>query len=219
MKKIIRVLEEIFFLPSASESVAPEVISRDDTKHYTSELETLYLDGVFIATSYESSKSLLERYKYHSDREVSSLLVPLLLESLDNVWVSQDIDAIVPVPMHWSRYFLRGYNHIWLLAKGLSHKTKIPYLPALVAPLRLRQAKLSKSERKEKKFGNFTRKSKIHIPKTVLLIDDVISTGSTANACAKVLKDGWAETVYGLFLASNRNTHVWKNPNHPRGNT
>ena len=74
--------------------------------------------------------------------------------------------------------------------------------------MRSRQAKLSKSERTEKKFGNFTRKSKIHIPKTVLLVDDVISTGSTANACAQVLKDGGAEVVYGLFFASNRNIHV-----------
>lgn len=95
-----------------------------------------------------------------------------------------------------------------LLAGYFAKKIEKPFFPILKAPFRFKQAKLSKEQRLQKKFGNFEIKSKMILPKRMLLIDDVISTGATANACAQVLKAQGVEKVYGLFIASNRNTHV-----------
>lgn len=215
-------LKKVFssLLLESEENILFKPTCIDDTLHYKIERNPLYLDSVIICSEYKSIKSLLERYKYQSFREESRVLLPFLVEGYKFLEPMLDNDVVITwVPMHWSRYFLRGFNHIELLAKLLAKKEGISYRSLLRAPFRFRQSKQSREKRLEKKFGNFVFRSNMIIPKSVILIDDVISTWSTANACAKSLKDAWVEKVYGLFLASNKQLHVRKNWDHPSRNS
>lgn len=107
--------------------------------------------------------------------------------------------------MHWSRYLIRGFDHVAILGEQLAKHEHIPFQKLLRAKYTKRQSKLQKSERVRNREHAFvlapnTKK----IPETVILIDDVISTGSTANACARILKKAGVKYVYSFFLASNQ---------------
>jgi ComF family protein len=118
--------------------------------------------------------------------------------------LSHDDIALVSVPMHWSRYMIRGFNHIDLLTSWLSRKLWMKKIKPIRAYWTRRQSKLSKVKRMKNREHAFAMRSGVPLPKIVILIDDIISTGSTANACAKILKTAGVERVYGVFIASNQ---------------
>jgi competence protein ComFC len=178
---------------------------QNETDHYHKELSECFMDSVYIASSYKQIRSLLEAYKYRSERENGDIFWKILSQSpLFWTLLSWQKVCIVPVPMHWSRYIIRGYNHIELLSGNLSRLTHIPTSLILWTTFSFRQSKLSKSERmKNRKWVFFIKKGTM-LPDIVILLDDVISTWITANECAKILKNAWVKKVHGLFLASNR---------------
>lgn len=120
------------------------------------------------------------------------------------------------VPMHWLRQARRGYNQAELLAKEVSKNTNIPVLN-LLQKIRStkRQVELTGKERRENlkivfkviksQSHSFARKfSKENykvIGKKIIIIDDVTTTGSTLNECAKVLIEAGAKEVWGLVVA------------------
>ena len=112
--------------------------------------------------------------------------------------------ALMAVPMHWSRYIIRGFDHMDLLASGLARENGITKIQALRAHFTRRQSKLSKSKRFINRQSSFTLKAGVFLPKTIILIDDIVSTGATVNACAHILKDAGVERVYVIAIASNQ---------------
>ncbi len=92
----------------------------------------MYLDEVEVMASYRDIHDILEAYKYRSEVEKGDILAklfshsPLLVSKKGELGV-----AIVSVPMHWTRYILRGYNHIALLGNTLSKTSHIPMRPLL----------------------------------------------------------------------------------------
>jgi ComF family protein len=116
----------------------------------------------------------------------------------------QRFDVIVPMPLHWRKRLERGFNQSELLARVLSRRTGIPVLNALerrkpTAP----QAGLTRAQRRSNVAGAFEasrRRDRID-GRHVLLIDDVLTTGATASACAAVLKRAGARRVTVLTLA------------------
>ena len=89
------------------------------------------------------------------------------------------------------------------LAKKLSKNTGITYIQPLKTLFSRRQSKLSRQKRLENRKNHFTIDNSITLPRKVILIDDVISTGATAHECAKLLKRHGAREVIGVFLASS----------------
>jgi ComF family protein len=113
-------------------------------------------------------------------------------------------DAIVPAPLHWGRRWNRGFNQADLLAREVSRRTGIPVDRRL---LRTRptppQAGLSAAERRRNLQGAFAaagEKAAIK-GKNLIVIDDVMTTGATLEACARVLKRAGAAEVAALALA------------------
>lgn len=102
-------------------------------------------------------------------------------------------ECIVPVPLHPSRQRSRGFNQSELLANALGAETGIPVRQLLVKQKKTKDQKsLSKNQRKKNVKDAFTVDEDAlgeHIPASVLLLDDVSTTGSTLTACAKALKD------------------------------
>jgi competence protein ComFC len=177
------------------------------TKHYKDELPHLALDEVWVASEYRQMKYLIEQYKYQSEREKLQELASYIIDIYRHyIWqIGEDEEwCIIPVPMHWSRYFIRGFDHMWLIARVVSESTWLPYISPLRTAYRPRQSGLKRTSRLANKSNAFRMWSGFStVPKNIILIDDVISSGSTANACAEVLKAHGAEKVIGYFIASN----------------
>jgi ComF family protein len=98
-------------------------------------------------------------------------------------------DALIAVPMHISRLRERGYNHSALIAQHLSKTLKIPLLTGNIGKSRATppQARQDLKQRKKNLAGSFKIKKNIYA-KNVAIIDDVVTTGSTAEEIAKILK-------------------------------
>ena len=117
-----------------------------------------------------------------------------------------DADFIVPVPLNWRRLWWRKYNQSALLAYGLSAQSALPCLPhALVRTRPTRpQMRLERAERLKNVKGAF-RVADAALPrvqnKHILLVDDVVTTGATVDACAKALLKAGAKQVDVLALA------------------
>ena len=115
-------------------------------------------------------------------------------------------DCIVPVPVSRVKFFQRGYNQSEFLARDLGKKISLPVLPRALARrgnlFSATQTTLSRSER----AANVARAFYVAQPKLVegrdiLLLDDVFTTGATANACARALKKAGAESVRVITVA------------------
>ena len=147
----------------------------------------------------DNAKSLVLRLKYGNSPYLAQYLSRYLLDIL--LLSDWDIDCITFVPLHKTRLKKRGYNQAELLAQSLAECTNKPCKALLektvVTP---NQAKLNRQERMENLRGSFA--VKIAPPEHVLLVDDVLTTGSTADECSRVLKKAGAKVVYVLTFAS-----------------
>lgn len=113
-------------------------------------------------------------------------------------------DCLVPVPMHPKRRRERGFNHAALLAEQAARCLELPMLEALTRTRDTRQqARLSDSERLSNLEGAFWLNAEVK-GRRVILVDDVRTTGATANACSSVLRSGGAAAVYLLCFALAR---------------
>lgn len=206
LKNFLNAILSIFFDISTDSNSKNVFHFHNLTEHFRTEIRELYLDEIYIWAMYEHISSDLESYKYRSNRDYTSTYVDILAKVVEEskiLELNQSI-GIVPTPMHWSRYFIRGFNHIDRLSVALCEKLDILYFPIIGTTYNKRQSKLSKKERITNRKNSFFFKQKIILPESVILIDDIISTGSTANSCAKLLKENWVKKVFGIFIASNQ---------------
>jgi competence protein ComFC len=113
-------------------------------------------------------------------------------------------DVVVPVPLHRDRERERGYNQAGLISKPLARRLGLPHKAVLLMRTRPRPNKqvLSLEERWESVRGAFaTRPGSQVDKKRVLLVDDVMTTGATLDACARALLESGAKSVLGLTVA------------------
>jgi competence protein ComFC len=113
------------------------------------------------------------------------------------------VDMIIPVPLSPKRKRSRGYNQAALLARPLSLATGIPYRGSVLIRLRetVSQVGLSEIDRSQNVRGAFSACSDQIRGKTILVVDDITTTGATIQNCALALIDAGADKVYGLTVA------------------
>lgn len=142
----------------------------------------------------------LQRYKYGPDVTLAPFLGNLLADLCP---YTGNHDMVLPVPLHISRLRWRGFNQSLLLARSLAKRSSLPIDPSLLVRSRatIPQVGLSESERRRNTAGAFavTQPGKIR-RRSVLLIDDVYTTGATLNECAKTLRRAGARRVDALVL-------------------
>ena len=119
------------------------------------------------------------------------------------------IDAVVAIPTTLSHRINRGYNQSALLAESLAKRLDRCFLGRAVARTGhpKRQSSLSEEERAENVKGTFVvREPELVRGRTILLVDDIMTTGSTLSECAKTLKDAGAWRVWSVTLARSVRT-------------
>ncbi len=113
-------------------------------------------------------------------------------------------DVVVPVPLHPQRERERGYNQAALLSKPLAKRLQLPHRAVLLMRTRARPDKqvLSLEERWASVRGAFATRPGSQVDNLrVLLVDDVLTTGATLDACARALREAGAKSVFGLTIA------------------
>jgi len=165
----------------------------------------------FVMRYGEASKALVLRFK-HGDRTEGA---PAFAEWLARAGAElvAEAELLAPVPLHRIRLFTRRYNQAALLCRGLSRVTGLPVLQDLL--LRRRhtppQGRLSAAGRRRNVAGAFAvnpaRREQL-VGRRVLLVDDVMTTGATVSACAKVLRRQGAAAVDVLVLTRVIRPHM-----------
>lgn len=158
-------------------------------------------DAVYSFGAYDGTlRKLIHLFKYGRIRTLAAPLGRLLALTLA---AGETFDAVVPMPLHWWRRWRRGFNQSELLAREVARRCGLEVTPAV---RRVRatatQAGLSNSRRRKNVAGAFeVRRPDAVRGLRVALVDDVLTTGATANACAAALKRAGARRVTVLTLA------------------
>ncbi|MDF2616214.1 MAG: phosphoribosyltransferase [Sedimentibacter sp.] len=155
--------------------------------------------------AYEGSvKKGIYMFKYYNKPYFYRFFGKCLVDCMKNNEYNK-FDMVVPVPLHRSKLRIRGYNQSSLLAKYISRNTDIPYGDVLKRIKKTpKQSQMTKEERRKNLKEAFDVKgSKIEslTGKTVLLVDDVYTTGSTADECSKTLLKNGASKIYVMTIA------------------
>jgi len=143
-------------------------------------------------------KDLIHLYKYGRVETLAPRLAELMLSALP---LDTAYDIVVPVPIHWRRRWERGFNQAAHLARQVAARRGVRFANVLT---RKRwtgsQTALSDADRRGNVAGAFGVRAGV-AGLRILLIDDVMTTGATAGACAKVLKRAGAKSITLLTLA------------------
>lgn len=145
-------------------------------------------------------RNAIHALKYENTRQVAPLLGVRLAECLQTtLW---KIDTLIPVPLHHKRLLERGYNQAQVIAEALA--AQIGLAITLDGLRRERstesQVELNREQRLQNVADAFVAEAAVVHQKTVLLIDDVCTTGATLDACANALLTAGAAAVYALTV-------------------
>ena len=147
------------------------------------------------------SKQLILAFKHGDQTHLTPILVKFL--TLADPEIFKNVDMIAPVPLHWKRRFRRQYNQSALLGKALGKQKNIPFEPLVLKRIKNTESQGHKHQKQRQlnvKGAFKVIKPNLIFGKTVLLIDDVMTTGATINECAKVLRRAGAKEVKVLTV-------------------
>ena len=165
-----------------------------------------YIDAIRSVAFFDDGplQLAIHKFKYHNLQILKDDFTPFLAACYDEHQFNTE--AIIPVPLHVSRQKKRGYNQSTLLAQSLAKRLNQPTLTHNLIRNRptKTQTELNMVERKKNVTDAFTYIKNSQLSKRILLIDDVCTTGSTLDACAKSLKLAGIQYVYGLTIARAR---------------
>jgi competence protein ComFC len=150
------------------------------------------------------ARELIHRFKYQRQFHLRRVLGAWLLAGFSDPRLeAEPVDAMVPVPLHPVRLRERGYNQAEALASVVSRQIGVPVTPCLQrVRYTLTQTRFDRVQRRRNLRGAFAlRKNTGVTGKRLLLIDDVLTTGSTLHECAAVLLERGARSVRALTVA------------------
>lgn len=162
-------------------------------------------DGAFAPFEHEGAlATAIHRFKYGGHAELSRALGQLMAQRSASALTSMPGD-ICPLPLHDGRYLERGYDQATLLAVEVAKILRRPLGDSFLTRVRAtqRQVGLSESDRDTNVHGAFMATASV-TGRSVVLVDDVLTTGSTAREAARVLKAAGATKVFVLTLARAR---------------
>lgn len=155
------------------------------------------IDRVYPLFSYDrTAQELLAAWKISGCFGLTGFFAHYLAQKL------ADFPAIpvIPVPPRPGKIRNKGWDQIELLARTLERAHRIPVLRCLHRTSSTQQKQLGREAREKNIMGNISLNKGLTVPDTVIVLDDIMTTGATLESCAAVLKEASAACVYGLTL-------------------
>lgn len=171
-----------------------------------------YYDMAICACEYSGEvKKLLHEFKFHKRIELYSVLSDILLRKIKKETYAVNFDIITSIPLHPNRLKSRGYNQSQLIAQYIGDKLGIRYAFDIVERVKdtHSQSELHRTDR----ISNVKNAFRIINPaevigKNILLIDDILTTGSTLGECSKMLKKVGAKCIVVATVATGRRDRI-----------
>lgn len=171
------------------------------------------MEGIIIPFSYqEEMKRIILKVKYFHKKDMVNFLaerLSLAIQTNQTLITHSDkkMTIITYVPSHrYRRIFIKGYNQSQLLAKALAQYVHLPYLPIVIKKKHTKsQAQLNKNQRSKNLQNAFQLCTQLQGTETIIIVDDVTTTGSTLNTMAKTIKYSYPKTkIWGIVLCRHR---------------
>lgn len=164
-----------------------------------------YFDYIICCSYYRGDiKKQIHNFKFHEQSYLYKYLIEICLLNNKIYNFLRNFDLITYIPMNYNKQLKRGYNQSELLAKELGRKLNIEVIKTLKKPLQLKvQSTLSEKEREKnvKNAFEFIGKEENIKNKKIILVDDIITTGSTVRICSKILKRFQPQKICILAIA------------------
>lgn len=166
-----------------------------------------YRTGVALVSHTGAVRKSIYSIKYNNKREYVDFFVDEIVKRYRDEIMSWKCQVIIPVPLHKKKKIKRGYNQAEIIAKKISERLNIPFDNKIL--------KRVKNTRPQKELNDFQRKKNLEnafeVPekrkqneevfKKIIIVDDIYTTGSTIDACAKELLKNGAQEIYYISLS------------------
>ena len=193
--------------PYIEDFLCSECRSRLEEIHGLYKIESDFIKNCYVSLFYNNfTRDFFHKFKFQDKSYLYSPFSRFLLKTVKENEI-KDFDCVVYVPIHWRKEARRGYNQAFLLANELGKSLDKPVLNKVLVKSKWtkEQNKLSSLARRHNLDNSFGIKNQELIRnKRVLLIDDLVTTGTTLNLCAKELIKAGAENVTCLVLISTK---------------
>jgi ComF family protein len=137
------------------------------------------------------NRQIVLSFKYGKQRYLARVLAKFCSEMLrdDPRFAELPAPVLVPVPLHWRREFRRGFNQAGLICRELTRQTSVPTLKLLKRRrYTTTQTRLTRGERLKNLKGAFVVSGNLAEYRSIIIVDDVFTTGSTSEECAQLLR-------------------------------
>jgi ComF family protein len=187
-------------------------IQRSTSSRLQREYERKFLDNKIISEFYspfvfEKDKELqhaIHALKYDKRFPVGIFLGKVLATEIKSNKTSWNFDLIIPIPLHQLKKAERGYNQSYYIAKGVGKELRVKVSDRVVKRTKYTESQttMNLNQREENISGAFKiRNQKMVRRKSILLLDDVITTGATISECGKMLLESGATKIYAASIA------------------
>lgn len=167
----------------------------------------LFWQGVSLFAYQDEAKESMMGFKYHNKREFADYYAEQLMRRYGNRLRQAEAQAIIPVPLHAKKLRDRGYNQSEVLARRLGSALELPVYPKGL--LRVQdtapQKNLQGSQRGKNLYHAFRAGALPEGLVSVILVDDIYTTGATMNACSAALHKAGVRQIFCVSVCSGRN--------------
>ena len=161
-----------------------------------------YTQGCAMLLYEGKVKEAIHKIKYNNKREYLETFAELLARYGENKIALWQPEVLIPIPMYPKKQKVRGYNQAEILARVIGKKLGIPVMPEMLVRNKktLPQKDLSVSERLKNLSGAFAAGEIPEGIRSVILVDDIYTTGSTIEACARALRASGISRIYFVVI-------------------
>ncbi len=156
--------------------------------------------GLCLMNYDELARRMMAQIKYHNKREYAIAMGRVLGVRYKDRIKDMKADCLVPIPVHKKRLATRGFNQATILAGAISEECHVPVREDIIK--RVKETKAQKELGPTARLANLSKAfavpENVSVPKTIILVDDIYTTGSTIKACSLLLRDRGVEHIYFL---------------------
>jgi len=204
-------LVSLAYCPRCGATLGPNIPARDDGCWACPNPLPRFSRVVRLGPYTGPLRSIIHELKYRRRDAMRRRLGALLAQAVRGGGTHQEFDVVLPVPMHWRRRLARGYDHARVLARAVARELRLPLGDELV---RVRntppQTHLSRTRRIENVRRAFALRPRENLAgASVLLVDDVTTTGATASEAARTILAGKALHVTLAVVAKSESPRAY----------